>query len=179
MQPFLGFRLKALWQFIQNIGGLVNPASLPTRAVIYFAERFPKAQRTISNGQLRGDLQSSSFYVYKHLYPRLFAFFRLPLGGCDPLLTLNYFLCNRMGSLQFEIWPLSGLIVSSEQDMSDKILVTAYYTACFKSFRIKSLKIHHSTISSMYLFRVFPEAAISIVRIACAGRVKIIPALFV
>jgi len=64
MQPFLGFGLKAFWQFIHNIGCLVNPAPLPTRGVIYFAERFPETQRTISNGQLRRDLQASSFDVY-------------------------------------------------------------------------------------------------------------------
>jgi hypothetical protein len=49
LQCTLGFRLLALRQLVQDIGGLVHPAALPARVGPYFFEGLPEAKRAIGD----------------------------------------------------------------------------------------------------------------------------------
>ena len=51
MEFLFCFWLKALWQFIQNIGGFMHPASLPAAIVINRGEGFPEPRAPSPNGE--------------------------------------------------------------------------------------------------------------------------------
>jgi len=63
MQFEFRFELEALGQTVQDISGLVYPASLPAGAVIDFAQRFPETQRPVANRQLWSGGQASGFQI--------------------------------------------------------------------------------------------------------------------
>ena len=53
MQHRLGFGMNRLGQIVQHIGGLMDPAALPTRRRIHFLQGRPEAQRPVAGGHLR------------------------------------------------------------------------------------------------------------------------------
>ena len=81
MQFGLRFGLQALGQTVEDIRGLVNPASLPAGGVVDFAQRFPERQSTVANCQLRSGGQSSGFQILQQLFPRKIAFAETALNG--------------------------------------------------------------------------------------------------
>ena len=63
LQCSLGFRLLALRQFVEDVGGLVHPAALLACGRPQLAERLPEAKRAVGDGQFgryRRDLGSSN-----------------------------------------------------------------------------------------------------------------------
>lgn len=53
LQGRFGFGLAVFRQLVQNVGGLVYPASLVARGGINLGHRFPEAQRAVTDRQLR------------------------------------------------------------------------------------------------------------------------------
>src|SRR6516225_3096433 len=52
LQRPLGFRMLALRQLVQHIGGLVHPATLAAGLRPYLLNRLPEAERTVGDRQL-------------------------------------------------------------------------------------------------------------------------------
>ena len=53
MDQLLSFALNTLRHFIQDISGLMDPATLLWHRTIFFLQSNPEAQRSITDGQLR------------------------------------------------------------------------------------------------------------------------------
>ena len=51
MDQLLRFALNALRHFIQDISGLMNPATLLGDWAVFFLQSDPEAQRSVTNGQ--------------------------------------------------------------------------------------------------------------------------------
>jgi hypothetical protein len=51
MDQLLGFALNTLRHFIQDIRGLMDPATLLWHGAIFFLQSGPEAQRSVTNGQ--------------------------------------------------------------------------------------------------------------------------------
>ena len=51
MDQLLSFALNTLRHFIQNIGGLMNPATLLGDWTVFFLQGNPEAQRSVTDGQ--------------------------------------------------------------------------------------------------------------------------------
>jgi len=88
MQFGFGRCLQALWQLIEHVGGLVNPAALPAGVAVYLGQRFPEAQGAVSHGQLRTNLKTATFETQQQLGPGQFAFAESTLDGNQLLGTV-------------------------------------------------------------------------------------------
>jgi hypothetical protein len=53
VQRALGLGVQAVRQLVEDIGGLVHPATLRSRGRPQLVERLPEAERTVADGQLR------------------------------------------------------------------------------------------------------------------------------
>jgi len=53
IDQLLRLALHALRHFIQDIGGLMDPASLLRDWAVFFLQSDPEAKRTVTDGQLR------------------------------------------------------------------------------------------------------------------------------
>src|SRR5262249_9565645 len=73
LQALFGLRLEVFRQFVQYIGGLMHPTSLPMGLAVHVAERLPKPQRAIANGQGWPVLQAVLFEVEQEFFPGLLA----------------------------------------------------------------------------------------------------------
>jgi len=52
VEVLLGLAVHRLRQGVEDVGGLVNPASLPTRRRPDYVQRLPEAQATVAGGEL-------------------------------------------------------------------------------------------------------------------------------
>jgi hypothetical protein len=71
LQYALGFRLLALRQLVQHIGGLVNPAALAAGFGPHFLDHLPESERPVGNGELKPDRQPAALQVEKQFLPGL------------------------------------------------------------------------------------------------------------
>src|ERR671925_476243 len=71
LQRPLGFRLLALWQLVEHVGGLVHPAALAADLGPYFLDRLLKPERAVGDRQLRPDRKSASLQVEQEILPGL------------------------------------------------------------------------------------------------------------
>jgi hypothetical protein len=53
MDQLLGLALNTFGHFIEDIGGLMHPATLLRYRAIFFLQGDPNAKRTVADGQLR------------------------------------------------------------------------------------------------------------------------------
>src|SRR5471032_2338883 len=67
----------------------MHPASLVPRSGKHLVERLPEAERTVTNGDFRSDLQSPSFHIDEQFAPALRAFPNANLETDQFLLTLR------------------------------------------------------------------------------------------
>ena len=65
--------LKRFWQFVSDVGGLMHPTPLPARLSIHLAQRFPKTERPIPNGQGWPLREPATFEIAEQFFPRLLA----------------------------------------------------------------------------------------------------------
>src|ERR1700730_18490569 len=61
MDQLLSFALNTLRHFIQDVGGLMNPATLLGHWAIFLLQSDPEAQRSITDSQLRWGRQAQAF----------------------------------------------------------------------------------------------------------------------
>jgi hypothetical protein len=88
MQFLFGFWLMALWQFIKDIGHLVNPTSLPPAVRICLGQGFPKTEASIANTQFGTGFEPSGFKICQQLSPRQFAFTKAAINGHQLFFTV-------------------------------------------------------------------------------------------
>src|SRR5208337_3842420 len=69
----LGSRLNALWHLIQDIGSLMNPATLLYRFRKLLPKGCPESQAAVTNRQLRTFFKPPLLEIAQHLLPSLFA----------------------------------------------------------------------------------------------------------
>ena len=81
--------LDARGHFVQNVCRLMNPAALMRRSGKDLVERLPEAERTVANGDFRGNLQSPSFHIDQQFAPALRAFPNANLETDEFLLALR------------------------------------------------------------------------------------------
>src|ERR1700724_1226616 len=74
MDQLLRLALHALRHFIQDIGGLMDPASLLRDWAVFFLQSDPEAKRTVTDGQLRCGRKPLAFKLPKRFTPGLSAF---------------------------------------------------------------------------------------------------------
>ena len=74
MDQLLRFALNTLRHFIQDIGGLMDPASLLRDWAVFFLQSDPEAKRTVTDGQLRCGRKPQAFELPKQFTPGLSAF---------------------------------------------------------------------------------------------------------
>src|SRR5262249_19760684 len=70
----LGFRLLALRQLVQHIGGLVHPAALAAGLGPHFLDRLPEAERDVGDRKLGPNRKSASLEVKEEFLPGLRTF---------------------------------------------------------------------------------------------------------
>src|SRR5205085_1161273 len=80
-----GFWLLALWQFVEDVGGLVHPAALLACGRPQLAERFPEAKRAVGDGEFGRDRQTSVLQIEQQFTPILRALARA-VGKTEQLL---------------------------------------------------------------------------------------------
>jgi len=71
LQGPLGFRLLALRQLVQHIGGLVHPAALAATLRPHFLDRLPKAERAVGDRELGRYRESAALQVEQQVLPGL------------------------------------------------------------------------------------------------------------
>ena len=69
MKFCFGPGLHSFREFVEHIGGLVNPAALVSRLTIDLGQGLPEAQRPITNGDLWPCLQASGLQLLQELQP--------------------------------------------------------------------------------------------------------------
>src|SRR5215813_11068104 len=74
LQCPLGFRLLAVWQFVEDVGGFVHPAALPAGVGPRLFDGLPKAKRAIGDRQLRANRQPTPLQIEEQFPPRLRTF---------------------------------------------------------------------------------------------------------
>src|SRR6516162_9349827 len=74
MDQLLSFALDALGHFIQDVSGLMHPATLLGDWAIFYLQSEPEAERTVTDGQLRRGGQALAFELPKQFAPGLGAF---------------------------------------------------------------------------------------------------------
>src|SRR5262249_26585209 len=83
-RPF-GFRLLALRQFVEDVGGFVHPAALAARLRPYLFDRLPESERAIGDRELGANRQPTPFQIEEQFPPRLRTFAHT-VGEADKLL---------------------------------------------------------------------------------------------
>ena len=86
--PF-GLGLHGFRHRVQNIAGLLHPASLLAGAAEDLTQRRPEAQGTIAGGQFRGAGEAAALEVDQQLAPALRAL-ALPVGKAEHLLAAPF-----------------------------------------------------------------------------------------
>ena len=71
LQRPLGFRLLALGQLVQDVGGLVHPAALAARLRPHFLDRLPEAERAVGDRELGRHRKPAPFEVEEQFPPGL------------------------------------------------------------------------------------------------------------
>src|SRR5437660_10820537 len=71
LQRPLGFRLLALRQLVEDVGGFVHPATLAARLGAYLLEGLPKPERAIGHRELGANRQPTPLQIEEQLSPRL------------------------------------------------------------------------------------------------------------
>src|SRR5256886_4019046 len=71
LQRPLGFRLLALRQFVEDVGGFMHPAALATRLGPYLFERLPESKRAISDRELGANREPAPLQIEEQFPPRL------------------------------------------------------------------------------------------------------------
>src|SRR4029453_9091438 len=71
LQRPLGFRLLALRQFVEDVGGLVHPATLAARLGPYLFEGLPEPERAIGDRELGANRQPTPLQIEEQFSPRL------------------------------------------------------------------------------------------------------------
>jgi hypothetical protein len=71
LQRALGFRLLALRQLVQHVGGLVHPAALAAGLRPYFLDRLPEAERAVGDREIGRHRKSAPLQVEQQLLPGL------------------------------------------------------------------------------------------------------------
>ena len=71
LQRPLGFRLLALRQLVQDVGGLVHPAALAARLRPHFLDRLPEAERAVGDREFGADRKPAPLQVEEQLPPGL------------------------------------------------------------------------------------------------------------
>src|ERR1035437_2047196 len=88
-QILLHVRLHRQRDLVQHVRGLMHPAALMRRSGKDLVESLPEAERTVANGDFRGDLQSPSFHIDQQFAPALRAFPNANLETGEFLLALR------------------------------------------------------------------------------------------
>jgi hypothetical protein len=65
MDQLLRFALNAFGHFIQNIGGLMDPATLLGDWTVFFLQRNPEAQRSVTDSQFGRGQQTQALELPK------------------------------------------------------------------------------------------------------------------
>src|SRR5690348_4551285 len=81
----LGFRLLALRQFVEDVGGLVHPAALLACGRPQLAERLPEAKSAVGDGEFGRDRQTSVLQIEQQFTSILRALTRA-VGNAEQLL---------------------------------------------------------------------------------------------
>jgi hypothetical protein len=71
LQRPLGFRLLALRQFVEDVGGFMHPAALAARLGPYLFERLPESKRAISDRELGANREPAPLQIEEQFPPRL------------------------------------------------------------------------------------------------------------
>jgi hypothetical protein len=71
LQGALGFRLLALRQLVQHVGGLVYPESLAAGLGPHFLDRLPQAERAVGDRELGRHRKSAPLQVEQRFLPGL------------------------------------------------------------------------------------------------------------
>src|SRR5262249_48924409 len=74
LQCPLGFRLLAVRQFVEDVGGFVHPAALPAGVGPHLFDGLPKSKRAIGDRQLRANRQPTPLQIEEQFPPRLRTF---------------------------------------------------------------------------------------------------------
>jgi hypothetical protein len=61
LEALFGLRLEVLRSLVEYVGGLMHPTPLPEGLALDMAQRFPKTQRSIPNGQSWPLLEPATF----------------------------------------------------------------------------------------------------------------------
>jgi hypothetical protein len=85
LQRPLGFRLLAVRQFVEDVGGFVHPAALAARLRPYLFDRLPESERTIGDRELGTNRQPTPLEIEEQFAPRLRTLAH-PVGEADKLL---------------------------------------------------------------------------------------------
>src|SRR5215813_9695571 len=83
LQRPLGFRLLAVRQFAEDIGGFVHPATLAARLRPYLFDRLPDSERTIGDRELGANRQPTPLEI-EQAVPAKIAHFRAHVNAVDP-----------------------------------------------------------------------------------------------
>src|SRR4029077_13628748 len=67
----LGFRLLAVWQFVEDVGGFVHPAALAAGLRPYLFDRLPESERTIGDREFGANRQPTPLQIEEQFPPRL------------------------------------------------------------------------------------------------------------
>src|SRR4029450_7186912 len=70
LQRPLGFRLLALRQSVEDVGGFVHPAALAARLGPYLFDRLPESKRAIGDRELGANRQPMPLQIEQQLAPR-------------------------------------------------------------------------------------------------------------
>src|SRR3984893_12660473 len=71
LQRALGLGVQALWQLVQDVRGLVDPAALLAGGRPHLAKRLPEPKRTIGDRNLRRRCQPATLQIEQQITPRL------------------------------------------------------------------------------------------------------------
>src|SRR3954471_19540847 len=88
-QVLLHIGLHRQCDFVQDICGFVHPAALMSRGGEDFVERLPEAERAVTNGYFRGDLQPTAFSLDEQFVPALRALANANLEADEFLLAFR------------------------------------------------------------------------------------------
>ena len=74
LQRPLGFRLLALRQFVEDVGGFVHPAALAARLGPDLFHRMPESERAIGDRELGANRQPTPLQIEEQFPPRVRTF---------------------------------------------------------------------------------------------------------
>ena len=86
VQVLLGLGLHVLRQLVEDVGGLVDPAALFPGGAVDLAQRLPEPEISVTDRELRADLEPAVAEIDQQLTPRLLAL-AVAVGEPDQLLA--------------------------------------------------------------------------------------------